>query len=383
MSWQQTHAPARTASLDPPSDGIIACTHPPGWLGRRWQAIFDRLPRDASSRLLRGRNFARRGRLRELMISPGLATAELVCEDCYRPTVRVRAFSRPEWAKILKYLLTDIGAIASLLEGEMPEAFVRTLEDKGVTLLPTFAEIESDCECGDYVMPCAHAAAVFHALSDAIDGDPFLLLTLRGRPREQLLATLRVHWGDREPMLAHAADTEEVPPAGDWLTAKHGLPDFACTYDADAVPAAGLRALGPPPGDSDLLAALTPLYVAGGAATRATIDTIPERVVVRRAPADKWTQTPGPRVKTPELESEEPLMAQTRNATEGSGGGTSRNLTEKLVDILARQESASSKSLADQLDVALIDVRNELLELEKLGLVYRTGQTRGTRWWLG
>ena len=41
------------------------------------------------------------------------------------------------------------------------------------------------------------------------------------------------------------------------------------------------------------------------------------------------------------------------------------------------------KDLADRLDATVADVRAELLELEELGLVYRTGQTRGTRWWLG
>lgn len=58
-------------------------------------------------------------------------------------------------------------------------------------------------------------------------------------------------------------------------------------------------------------------------------------------------------------------------------------ITELLVDLLATLESAKSKELAMRLEVPMVDVRSELLELEKLGIVYRTGQTRGTRWWLG
>jgi DNA-binding IclR family transcriptional regulator len=62
---------------------------------------------------------------------------------------------------------------------------------------------------------------------------------------------------------------------------------------------------------------------------------------------------------------------------------TSTGITEKLVDALAALESAKSKELSERLNIPMLDVRNELLELEKLGIVYRTGQTRGTRWWLG
>ena len=44
---------------------------------------------------------------------------------------------------------------------------------------------------------------------------------------------------------------------------------------------------------------------------------------------------------------------------------------------------AGVNKLADAVKANILDVRQELLELEKLGIVYRSGQTRGTRWWLG
>ncbi len=54
-----------------------------------------------------------------------------------------------------------------------------------------------------------------------------------------------------------------------------------------------------------------------------------------------------------------------------------------MVDALAEAQCAKSKELAERIGANALDVRRELLELEKLGIVYRTGQTRGTRWWLG
>ncbi len=59
------------------------------------------------------------------------------------------------------------------------------------------------------------------------------------------------------------------------------------------------------------------------------------------------------------------------------------SLTERLVDVLAENEPASSRDLAKQLSVSNLSARSELIVLEKLGIVYRTGRTRGTRWWLG
>ena len=76
---------------------------------------------------------------------------------------------------------------------------------------------------------------------------------------------------------------------------------------------------------------------------------------------------------------EEPQMSQST-----SSGPSGEDLTEAIVDHLAEIDTgAKSKDLAGILGLTLQEVRAELLELEKLGIVYRTGQTRGTRWWLG
>src|SRR5699024_5024853 len=49
------------------------------------------------------------------------------------------------------------------------------------------------CSCPDSATPCKHAAAVCYLVAEALDDDPFLLFTLRGRTKEALLAELRAH----------------------------------------------------------------------------------------------------------------------------------------------------------------------------------------------
>ena len=58
-------------------------------------------------------------------------------------------------------------------------------------------------------------------------------------------------------------------------------------------------------------------------------------------------------------------------------------LIENLVDTLAEYEPSGSNDLAKRLNLPVLVVRNELVKLERYGLVYRTGHTRGTLWWLG
>lgn len=58
-------------------------------------------------------------------------------------------------------------------------------------------------------------------------------------------------------------------------------------------------------------------------------------------------------------------------------------LTEELVDLIAEHGATTSSDLASFLGLSIAQVRNELRTLERLGIVVRTGTTRGTRWHLG
>ena len=56
----------------------------------------------------------------------------------------------------------------------------------------------------------------------------------------------------------------------------------------------------------------------------------------------------------------------------------------RLVDLLAEEERGySSTELFRTLDCTYDHIKKVLLDLEKMGFIYRTGKTRGTRWWLG
>lgn len=365
-----------TGRLSAPKDGIVASTRPMGWPARRWMASFDALTASHHTQLARGRTLARSGRVRDLWFSPGLASAEVVANrDSFRVTVRVRVFDDGEWKRVVRKLLGNLGNIASMLEGDLPETLVADLDASGLPLLPTLAEVDGVCDCQDFHMPCSHMAAVHNVVAEALDGDPFLLLTLRGLTREQLLARLRRAWKDPRPLLANRVEVDEPPPEhDDWSRSPMGLSRVGIRVELEEDGTPGVRALGPPPGRADLAPALMPLYEAGArACAELAFDDSPD--VSSVAPLTRWAGfTLGQRVGERPAPGTRPTTARAEKP---------QSITERLVDLLAELESAKSKTLAEHLDVPVLVVRQELLDLEKLGIVYRTGQTRGTKWWLG
>jgi uncharacterized Zn finger protein len=84
----------------------------------------------------------------------------------------------------------EAGRLPALLAGELPHALVEHAEEAGVELLPFGGELQASCTCHAWVDPCAHALATTYQVGWLADADPFVLLALRGLPREELLARL-------------------------------------------------------------------------------------------------------------------------------------------------------------------------------------------------
>ena len=90
----------------------------------------------------------------------------------------------------------------------MPHEIVDVFDELGAAALPVH-ELDMNCCCPDWGVPCKHASAVLYVLAEAFDDDPFLVLAWRGRGRDELLDALRA---DPEP--ARRVDplaVDEVP----------------------------------------------------------------------------------------------------------------------------------------------------------------------------
>lgn len=176
------------------------------WWGRAWVDALEHRAQLDPNRLPRGRTYARSGAVDVLTIAPGEITADVQGSrrTPYAVRVRVRAWSDDEWELVLDAMAREIGHTAALLDGELPPAVADDARATGLDLLPGPGEVQPRCTCPDWADPCKHAAAVCYLVADELDADPFALLALRGRRRDEVLAALRSRRGMGTP-----------PPAGD------------------------------------------------------------------------------------------------------------------------------------------------------------------------
>ena len=93
-------------------------------------------------------------------------------------------------ATLVEVVAAQSGRSAALLAGELPHSLVEHAEESGVELLPFGSELAASCTCDGWVDPCPHALALLYQATWLLEADPFVLLHVRGLPREALLAAL-------------------------------------------------------------------------------------------------------------------------------------------------------------------------------------------------
>ncbi|MFI7067846.1 SWIM zinc finger family protein [Kribbella sp. NPDC050124] len=219
------------------------------WWGRAWLEALEHRARLDPNRLSRGRSYARRGSVLELTVSPGEVEAVVQGSRVtpYQVTVRIRAFTTAEWDAVLDVVSSQIGRVAALLDGELPPEVVDDVHAAGLDLLPGAGEVHTNCSCPDFAVPCKHSAAVCYLVADALDDDPFALLLLRGRPKTDLLSSLRA----RRSTTTSTTLVREAPPPGLLAktafgdTLRPAVPVAPRPMGAAGVPAA-VQALDPP-----------------------------------------------------------------------------------------------------------------------------------------
>jgi uncharacterized Zn finger protein len=272
--WNYEQGPRRQAK-----DGIKARSTR-GEIGETWwsQRFIEALKAVADAgRLTRGRSYARSGQVMDLRVKPGSVTAQVQGSRPrpYEVLIRLAPFTDVEWARAEEALADQALFLAALLAGEMPHDVEQAFAAAGLSLFPARREeLRSECSCPDPVNPCKHVAATYYILAEAFDADPFLVLSWRGRARDDLLARLRELRASapaEEEMDSVDVDADAPPspaeaaaPADFW---RAGAEMASLTFSprAPAVPDAVLRQLGPIPpeaGGPDADRALAEAYAA-------------------------------------------------------------------------------------------------------------------------
>jgi len=168
------------------------------WWGKAWVRAVEEASY-AEADLVASRTLARGGHVGQIATEPGGYVASV--EDrrgLWTVAGTVPVLDDPAAEALVETVAAEAGRIAALLAGELPHSLVEHAEESGVELLPYGGELGSSCTCDHWVDPCTHALAVLQQLAWLIEADPFILLQLRGLPRDDLLA--RLHARTEEPV---------------------------------------------------------------------------------------------------------------------------------------------------------------------------------------
>ena len=180
-----------------PVDGGLRARSKRGSIGERWwsRRFIDVLESlGMTGRMQRGRRYARTGQVMDLRLAAGQvsATVQGSRPAPYQVRIRVLPLTTAQWQRVEAALAGQALFRARLLAGEMPAEIEDIFAGCGTPLFPRSArDLEMRCSCPDWEIPCKHLAAVCYLLAEQFDADPFRILQLRGRDREQLLAALR------------------------------------------------------------------------------------------------------------------------------------------------------------------------------------------------
>jgi uncharacterized Zn finger protein len=158
----------------------------------RWLELLDKYR--FKKRLERARVYARQGNVLSIEFREGkvLARVQGTEPEPYQVSLFLNQFTDEQWGYVIETMAERAVFSAKLLAGEMPQNIEDVFARNGLSLFPfTLEEIRSRCSCPDKANPCKHIGAVYYLLADRFAEDPFVLFQLRGRTKEQIVATLR------------------------------------------------------------------------------------------------------------------------------------------------------------------------------------------------
>ena len=160
--------------------------------GKEW--IISNLEIGRPFRMQRGIEYAKdEERIENLSISAGqiFATVQGTAPTPYRVKINFELIPDDGWEKIVKNLSARLPYLIELLEGSLPQNIINIFENNGYSLFPDVSKgLDSTCSCPDKAVPCKHIAAVILYLTRVLDYNPFLLLELRGKSKEEILGDL-------------------------------------------------------------------------------------------------------------------------------------------------------------------------------------------------
>ena len=151
------------------------------WWGNEWLRSLTHI--DYENRIPRGARYARNGSVREIQLQDNVISAKVQGSRPrpYRVKIIVPKFSAGQVDKLMNRLIARPGIISGLLNRELDPEVLDIARSCGLKIFPErWDDLEMDCSCPDWAVPCKHLAAVVYMFSREIDNNPFIVFQMHG-----------------------------------------------------------------------------------------------------------------------------------------------------------------------------------------------------------
>ena len=211
------------------------------WWGRAFVRSFEELVLEPDD-LRAARALARSGRLGAIVVLEGMASAVVDpgTEAPLMAQVKVDRLDEEGWSTFAREAARESGFVAALEGGDLPSELVEHADEAGAEVLPGPGDIDTACDCAAWAQPCLHTLGLLYQLAWQVDTDPYVMLLLRGRTRESLLAEVEaLAAGERSPGTSEREEVRiraaQVLALAEDAPAGHGLADASVAAYDEAV----------------------------------------------------------------------------------------------------------------------------------------------------
>lgn len=151
------------------------------WWGNAWLQALSHI--DYSNRIPRGARYARNGSVKSVVFDGNKIKAKVQGSRVrpYTVTMVINKFSESEKERLIDGILAKPAIVPQLLNMNLSPAVLDIAKEARLKVFPSsWRDLDMDCDCPDWAVPCKHIAAVVYMVGLEIDNNPFLVFQLHG-----------------------------------------------------------------------------------------------------------------------------------------------------------------------------------------------------------
>lgn len=149
------------------------------WWGQQWLNALANI--DHGNRLPRGSAYARNGSVKSVSVEGNTIKAKVQGSRPrpYDITIVIPAFSAHDVKKLTQAIAEKPVIVSKLLNRELDPELLHIAERNRLDVFPKqWNDLNMQCSCPDWAVPCKHLAAIIYTISTQIDNNPFLVFQL-------------------------------------------------------------------------------------------------------------------------------------------------------------------------------------------------------------